>query len=208
MTEKQKEHSRLYREYRTGQELRRLSMEDGEDINIHIGTPNSGATEDSPRFSFYSILKHIVCEADAIVLGKPESRFSQLTADEDFVFTDYELAIEEVLKDDPNISKQGNNNITVTRPGGFIRLNNRNIRATDQSFKPLEMGERYVLFLRFIPATGAYRALNSKSSFKIRSEKIFKLTNENLASELENGSDANSLMTQVRNIVAGSCIDK
>ena len=57
-------------------------------------------------------------------------------------------------------------------PGGKVA------EAIDVSFKPLEVGQQYVLFLKFIPSTGAYRAVSSTGSFQILGSKVTKLTEE------------------------------
>lgn len=205
MTIKQREHSKLYKDYKTGEKLTTRAAE--EDVEVKIGTPMGGGIPGATQFDLYEFLRDSACNADAVVIGRIESKSSQLTEDEDFIFTDYELTVEEILKDNPAAPVQLGYNMTITRPGGLIRLNSRNIKATDSSFKPLEIDKRYILFLRFIPTTGAYKALNSKSSFQIRNTKLIKLTNEPLSSELENAHAADFL-AQTRAAVAAGCSSK
>jgi len=207
MDRKQKEHSKLYKEYKTGQKLREHFIRD-DNIELHIGIPHTGSTSDSPRFSSFSILKANTCDADAIVVGTVEIKSSQLTEDEEFIFTDYELLIEEVLKDNSAAPILANQMVTITRPGGSIRLNNRNIKAVADSFKLLEIGKRYLLFLRYIPITDSYSALNSKSSFRIHNGKTLKLTDEDFPIELGNGADADSFIRQIRAVLNGGCNEK
>jgi hypothetical protein len=74
-------------------------------------------------------------------------------------------------------------------PKGFPPLRQFQIRALDESLAPFEVGRRYLLFLDYIPTTGAYKAFNSAGAFRIESSKTSKLTKEQLPSELDNGVD-------------------
>ncbi len=42
-------------------------------------------------------------------------------------------------------------------------MNGRNVRAIERTFLPFHEGGRYLLFLFFVPATGAYQAFNDES---------------------------------------------
>jgi hypothetical protein len=77
-----------------------------------------------------------------------KNKSSQLTEDVDFVFTDYELTIEEVLKDNEYAHWLPNIGFTLTQPGGKVRLDGYVIEAEDALFRPLVIGERYALFLK------------------------------------------------------------
>jgi hypothetical protein len=50
--------------------------------------------------------------------------------------------------------------------------------VTDKSFKPLKVEHKYLVFLRFIPATRAFQQLNSKSAFELSQNRVNKLTAE------------------------------
>lgn len=201
LTEKQKEHSKLYKDRGLGKKLRDLtskrdSQEVKTDIDI-ISPPPIPMLSPGGATSTASGLENLACEADAVVTGQVKSKSSFPTADETYIFTDYTMSVEEVLKGDPaNVTPGGE--VTVTRPGGTVQFDGRRFRAIDRSFKPLEIGDRYLLFLKLIPETGAYSAVNSKSSFLMRDNKVLTLTEEQLQGELGGSQEATSFLSGVR----------
>ncbi len=205
MTGKQKEHSKLYKEYKTGKKLSELVTEIG-DVRIRRNTPLSGGDPGAHNVDAHEFLRGMICEADAVVVGKVKSQLSQISEDEDFVFSDYEMSVAEVLKDNAAVHIQPNTTITITRPGGMIRLNGRTVEATDDSFGPFTVEGQYLLFLRFIPVTGAYKATGSKSSFQLRGKAITKLTKEALPLDDEiKSKDVDSFVNEIRLALASGC---
>jgi hypothetical protein len=51
------------------------------------------------------------------------------------------------------------------------------VGALDSSLQPLEANNEYLLFLKYVPATGAYQSLR-KGSFLLRNGALTKLTEE------------------------------
>jgi hypothetical protein len=194
----QKEHAKRYKGYRSGKKLRDLTNTIG-DMMLRREVGTQGGDPNETPFDFQKFLREMAVDADAVVVGTIKNKSSQLTEDEDYVFTDYDMTVVEVLKDNPAAPIQTNNKMVVTRPGGTIFLNGRIVEALDESFQPLRKKNQYLLFLRFIPSTGAYEALNSKASFQIGSDKIKKLTKEPFSFD-----DANvaSFINEVRAAVA------
>lgn len=206
MTEKQSEHGKIISqqyEYMRNQKLRDLRGTG--DLQVMIGTPNVPRLPNEPPFNLSVFLRDMLCDSDVVLTGEVKNKTSQLTKYGEFAFTDYELAVEDILKNNTTNPIQPNNNIIVTRPGGTIKLNGKVIRAIDVSFKPLEKGGRVLLFLKFIPATGAYRTFSSKGSFKLDGNELVKLTDEFLPEELESEKDAASFIANVRSEAANSC---
>ncbi|HEY0006664.1 MAG TPA: hypothetical protein VGB17_17915 [Pyrinomonadaceae bacterium] len=200
MTEKQRVHANLFKKQYEYRKAKKLSSLTGNDtVGVEIGIPNIPSSPSPPTFSLYEFLKSLSCQADAIVVGAVKSKSAQLTEDETFIFTDYEVRVEEIIKNNVAAAIQVKGELTLARPGGVVSLNGRTIYALDRSFKPLELGGRYLLFLQFIPSTGAYKQLNSKGSYQIKEgNKRIKLTNEPLPSELENGDDVDSFLNELR----------
>lgn len=206
ITVKQKEHSKLYKDFGVGKKLREVAAETpGTEVGVIRGVPGKMFDPDSPRLTFHSFLKNLACDADAIVIGVINNQSSQLTEDEDFVFTDYNMSVEQILKDNAMAPIQLTSDLTISRPGGIVQLNNKKVRALDESLEPLSIGDRYVLFLNYIPTTGSYKASNSNGSFQLSDKKIIKLTKESLPSKLETGNDAESLFLEIRNATAIPC---
>jgi hypothetical protein len=197
---RQKEHAKRYKGYKSGKKLRDLTAATG-DVMLRREVGTQGGDPNEAPFDFQKFLREMADEADAVVVGTVKNKSSQLTEDEDYVFTDYDLTAVEVLKDNAAAPIEPNKGIVVTRPGGTILLDGRIVEALDESFQPLRKNDQYLLFLRFIPSTGAYEALNSKAGFRIGADKINKLTKEPLAFD-----DANvaAFINEVRAAVASA----
>jgi len=204
LTGKQKAHSKLYKEYRGGRKIRDVAATATSDTGIRIGTPLRGGDPHSPPPNRQQLLASLSCDADSVVIGTVKSNSSQLTEDEDFIFTDSELTVSEILKNNPAAPIQPHSDITITRPGGKVHINGRQIEALDVSFMPLKRGERYLLFIKFVPSTGAYKAINSVSSFQLRGDKIEKLTREALPNNIH-GSDVKIFVNEVSASVVNPC---
>jgi hypothetical protein len=194
LTQQQKEHSKLYKQYKTGKKLRDLTETVG-DVSLRRDVGTQGSDYNEGGLDLQKFLQSMTVDADAIVIGTVKNKSSQLTEDEDYVFTDYELSIDEVLKDNPQAPIREHGKITITRPGGTILLNGHVVEALDESFQPFRKGVQYVLFLRFIPSTGGYQALNSRASFQLEDNKVNKLTKEQFTFD---NSDVSAFVQQVR----------
>jgi hypothetical protein len=209
MTEKQKQHSKLYKEFesRNSQKISKLVTAGSGDVNITIQAEGEVGSEYAPPFELSTFLRGAVCDADAVVIGNVRSKDSQLTEGETFIFTDYELTVEKVLKDNAKAPISPDSTITVTRPGGEVQINSRKVTAVSEYHEPLSIGERYILFLRFIPGTGAYKADNNRGSFQLRNNQIITLTKESLPKQLQSGNNAQSFINQV-SLASTTCDNK
>lgn len=205
LTDLQKQHSKLYSQYRREEKIRDLAAELQEDVQLLRGIPLSGGYPGMPNFKLESFLASTSCEADAIIVGRVSSGSSQITEDGTFLFTDYELQIKKVFKNNlhSRITRLGN--LIVTYPGGVVQLNNRIIRAEDRSFLLLKPGGEYLLFLKFIPETGAYQVFNSKANFHIENAQVTKLTEEGIPPALANIVDLKSLLRDVKAALTKGC---
>lgn len=183
ITDKQKEHSKLYKSYGRGKKLREMKGE-GE-VGYRVGVPLQTITPGPPP-SYYQFISKLVCDADAVVIAEVKNKTSLLTDTEDFIFTDYELSVSEVLKDNSNAHISPNDVITTTRPGGTVQLNDgRTATIQLDSVPPFKVGSKYLLFLQYLPATGAYKAFTSEGSYELRGKKFSKVTQESLRKELD-----------------------
>lgn len=203
LTERQREHSKLFRAYGSGQKVSDLAGEEGE-IEIRSATPLSGGDPDSPITTLNQALKHDACVSDAIVTGTVREKSSQLTENGEFIFTDYELTVDDVVKQNSSSAIRAGSGITVTGPGGTIVLRGKRIRAIDNLLAPLSVGERYLLFLQFIPATDSYREIASGGSFRLNENKVTKDSEASLHG-LEIKSDVMPFLLDVRAAATGAC---
>jgi|SRR5918911_2811812 hypothetical protein len=203
--EKQKEHAKLYKTYDNGPDLRKQAAASTGDITVEVSSP--GKIYPSEPVSLPPFLNALACDADAIIIGIPKSGSSQFTENGSFIFTDYEVTVEQVLKDNIDSTIRAADSLIITRPGGSIQINGRTIRGNLEAFKPFNMNERYLLFLRFIPTTAAYRAFGI-GSFQLRDNKVFSLGDGPLWGEINNLADAQAFITDVRTAAASNCETK
>ena len=201
MTEKQKQHGKLFKH--TGPRLRALVTEQTGVIEVAQDAPDLFILPESgPK---PPVLQSAVCNANAVVVGTLNSKNSQLTEQGNFIFTDYEMAVEEVIKNNSAAPIALNNTITVTRAGGVVQLNGRVIRAKVEDFKPMAVGQRYLLFLRFIPATGSYLAYGN-GSFQLEGKKVIALGMAASKELLNDGSkDATTFLSETRSFAIRHC---
>ena len=195
MTEQQKQHSKLYE--RSG---RRNLRNYGKSITVVITLPFVEADNEKPPSTIDKLLQSITCDADVVVVGTVTSKTSQLTEDGSFVFTDYEVQIQETVKNKLSAPIQPSLSITVTRPGGAVNLNGKILTVTDKSFQPLEVGKVYLLFLQKVSSTGAYRTVNNEGSFELNQNHVRRLTEKPLPYAFTYANDAASLVEQIRTI--------
>lgn len=205
LTSKQKLHSQIFsRRYdwhRKGEKLRNLPGTS--DTAFVIGVPNAIVSGSS----YPEVIKALVCGADAVVVATATNKRSQLTLDGTFVFTDYEMVVDEVIRSKTTLNLQTASNITVTWPGGAILLNNRRIRVTDNSFGILKVGKQYVVFLSYLTASDDYTPLNSRATFEFHADSLKKLTKESLIPELEGRLSAATVLADTRAFNSEGCAD-
>lgn len=195
MTPRQKEHSKLYPQHTGLGKLTALIGNDKSDRSREINLSILPSTPELLIDGTPESLVNLVLSSDAIVIGTVLSKTSQLTENEAFVFTDYVVTINEVLKTNAaTIHPQ--KVITVTRPGGKILMEGRIVNAIDRNFKPLAIGANVLLFLRYLPATDSYQAVNYKSSFELLNNKVKPLSDAPDAKKQR--EDLNSFLSDIR----------
>jgi hypothetical protein len=205
MTEKQKKHAKLFKRYGTLTRGKKLTdSTSSADVNVAIDIP------DNPRprvFDLNTYLHGLACKADAIVVGVVKSKSSQLTEDKSFTFSEYDIEIQELLKNNSASPLEANGHITLARPGGAVMLQGRILRAVDRSERPLQNG-RFLLFLQYIPETGAYKSYVTDigdASFELRADKLAQVSDDVLPFGEGRNVDAASFLTQLRSALSGSC---
>lgn len=206
LTQRQREHGKLFKNKGVGNIYaliqRRSAEGDSEAINIESlpGTPELSrrGEADSDR------LVMSVAQADAVVIGVVTDKTSQLNEAETFVFTDYNVNVVEVLKNNAASPISPSAAITVTRAGGVVQLEGRIIRAVDRTAKPLQVEGKYLLFLRYVPATGACLASEGPNSFKLEGDKVLTLTEDPRYAGFQRGKDSVSFVNAVRSAIGAN----
>lgn len=153
-TWKQKEHGKLFK--RGGRKVSDLLAAQRGDITLGADPPLQIDTGEAAPSA--PLLEGAVCNADAVVVGTLAEESAFLNEDETFVFTEYRLDAAEVIRNNAAAPIKPGDSLTIVRDGGTVRLDGRAVRALTADFEPFKTGGRYVLFLRHVPATGAYLA--------------------------------------------------
>ena len=190
LSAQQKEHSKLHEDRGSDRKI-------AEGIRKHSASfsAHSTACPFISQVPLPSIVSELTGAADAIVMASFVSKSSQLTSNGSYIFTDYELRTEEVLKDSGPGALKPERIITVTRPGGKVLLYGHSATYTELAFKPLLPGHRYLLFLKYLPTTGTYRAVSHEASFDITDTNVETLT-EGSARAFE--KEVSAFITSVR----------
>lgn len=202
-TEKQREHGKLYKKYNGDRKIPDMIRSQAGEIQVYRLAPLIAELEGSQP-SPQERLRQILCAADTVVTGVAKSKASQLTEDQNFIFTDYEFSIEEVLKNDSSTSLAPNDEITVTRPGGNISLGGRKVKALDELFPLLSSGKRYILFLNPVPTVNSYRSIESGETFLLQRGKA-RILKEDPLGRLPNDQDITLLINEIRILASQPC---
>ncbi|HZI20417.1 MAG TPA: hypothetical protein VEY09_17680 [Pyrinomonadaceae bacterium] len=152
-----------FQRHKTGRKLSEETAHGAGEIVIKsiIYPPFIGAASNCPTYpsQFLTSYAH---QADAIIIGSLTGKsYSQLTEADDFIFSVYSVAVDEVIKNNPGTSIEREAHISVVRPGGEVILNGRKVRAIAGRFLPFQVNQRYLFFLKFIPETGDYQAFGN-----------------------------------------------
>lgn len=126
--------------------------------------------------------------SDAIIRGRVTKKVSQLTQDNTFVFTDYDIVITEVLKD--NAAAPLGASITVTYPGGKVLLDGVIVKARDHYFEPLPLNREVVLFLQLVKETGSYKPTGYSGCFELDGVRLKALTGKELPPGVLRGGES------------------
>lgn len=193
LTPQQKEHSKLYETYGRKEKIRDVLIKQNE---MRSFTTACGFLSLEP---LPPLVTEMAEKADAVVMVTFVSKSSQITTNGTYIFTDYELRIEEALKDARTGTLKPETTITVTRPGGKVLLYGKLASILLLSTKPLLPGRRYLLFLSYLPSTGAYREAHPNGTFDITDTRVENL-NEGITRYFER--DLAPFITSVKQAVA------
>ena len=171
---------RLFPDYSSSAKIHDgLSEDDGLLIHRNIGM--EGDSPDKP-LNVAEMFQSMAFEADSIIIGVVVNKTSFINESDDFIFTNYEIKITDILKN--NVFSIGKKNkLSVLMPGGIVLLNGCLVKAIDDHYLPLYRGLKYALFLKYNRQAKIYTPLNSKSCYVMGSDKVKKLTKENFPLE-------------------------
>lgn len=142
-------------------------------IEVHVGMGQALTSAETPEDYFGELAR----ESDVVIRGKVVNKESQITENDGFVFTDYEILVSEVLKNDREARLDTGMTITVTRPGGKVLVGGIVLKGLDHSFLPLpDNGHDLVLFLKHIPETDAFWTTRATGGFELDGPSLRQLT--------------------------------
>jgi len=158
MTEKQKWHSKLFKRFElttNGKKLHDMVAE-GHEIFL-VKTVPDGMVKSG--FDLKRYLTGLTCKSSAVFLATVTSKSSQLLDEGTFTFTDYEIKIDEILKDNSAAPIRTDASAIYTAPGGAVELNGIVINAIDYRSEPLQVGGQYLFYTTYVQETGSYKGL-------------------------------------------------
>lgn len=115
-------------------------------------------------------LKSITYNADAVVAGTLGRCVSALTKSHQFVFTDCEVAISKVYSAH-NVNLDVGSHIVVSRAGGELVIDGRNVLAIEPEFPSLQPGNDYIFFVHFNADSRSF-VLNPSDVYAISGEQV------------------------------------
>lgn len=101
-----------------------------------------------------------VANSDLIVMGTPMTENSIPIQDRTFLFTAYEVRVEQVFFVRRQSMLPGGS-ITVSRAGGELLVNGVLVKAIESAFDLFRLNQPYIFILNSIPGTDSYRAYGS-----------------------------------------------
>lgn len=199
MSELQQEHSSIYASYKgIGRKLTDLVRERGEDVTIGVDPPLQMTQPDGENGPDGNALEILARSVDAIVVASVKDKTSLFNEGERFIFTEHQVRVEEVIKNNSLAPINPDSDITITRAGGKIRVDGRTVTAIESPVRPIRVGRTYVLFLKLIGATGGYQSI---SPFEITGNKIVALNT--LLPGFQGERDAAAVIETIRKTAKG-----
>jgi hypothetical protein len=125
------------------------------------------------------LIRESACRADAVVIASIKQAESFLTQDKEWVFTDNVVTLNRVLKDNTAHPLAFGSMIVVARSGGHIATADGHIIEVIDGYSPaLQIGKSYLLFLRYVPASGQYVSADGDDSFSVQGSSAIPLVSE------------------------------
>jgi hypothetical protein len=132
-------------------------------ISIDVNLPLLSADTEPPA----SYFRRLVQVSDAVIRGKVTNKVSNITEDEMFLFTDYDVQVEEVFKDATNTVSQAGGTITVTCAGGKVLIDDVIVTTSGNAVAMLPNDHEILLFLTRIPGTSDFKLVRLDAAFDI-----------------------------------------
>jgi hypothetical protein len=170
MTEKQRRHSKEFE----NREIPSIDADKDRDAGVYIEMEPEQLPDKSIVRNADDYLRALTCAniTDLVVVGKIGKKSSQLTENARFVFTDYDLGVLEVLKSPIDFDMPVDKQITITDPGGAVKVDGRVISVIINREQPLLASGRYLLFLHRLKGSDSYRLIGERGIFGIYDNQV------------------------------------
>ncbi|MGH9793585.1 MAG: hypothetical protein ACRD5G_02325 [Candidatus Acidiferrales bacterium] len=140
-------------------------------------------------------------DCDLVAIGRMGTGTSYMTARKGFLNTDWSFVVEEVLKDNTKAPVIAGRTITVIAFGGTTRIGDRTVHAIQKTYKKFRADDQYLLFLKFVPETGAY-SVRWPLGFALSGQKIVAMATQPLHRPDIEAMDKEALVTTIKQALA------
>ena len=168
----QQAHSRLYDHLRDDEKPFRSRVRfldrDEDAVETSDDIFDAGA---EPR-AFSDVVRDLACGAGAVFTGTVLGAASFPIADGTFLFTDYTVVMQDVLRPGHVTALQSGQRTIVTRLGGRVEIDGRTRRAIAVDLPLLQEGRQYLFFVKYLPATRDFEANQSTSAFLVDGRRV------------------------------------
>jgi hypothetical protein len=195
LTEAQKKHGRLFQD--SGRK-KLSSLPDGTTIYTPAEPPDLPSQNENNDQMKRQVFQAMACDADLVIVGKPVRKTTQITEFGDYIFTDYEIIAEDVIRDTSTAVPTGST-VTITRPGGSVILNAKRYQVVHGSFSRLEEGKTYLLFLKLNTDSSTYQPASNHGTFLVDGNGV-SLAHEGRPYWLDGTEDSTLFISSIRSI--------
>lgn len=132
-----------------------------------------------------SVLENMTCSANAVVIASVTDLQSDLSHNQSWVFTEYLLHVEQILKNNSVHAVRNDKDLVVTRSGGRVKTaDGHQIRVDDENFPDLRKGATYLLFLKYGNAGGQYTSEDARGTFRVIGGRLEPVSDDHVLAEI------------------------
>jgi hypothetical protein len=157
-----------------------------------------------PEPVYADVLRNMVCDSDAALVGTPVAQHVLLNSTETFLFTDYEIAVTDWIHGRPPapVRPEPTTTISVSFLGGQAIVGGKTLTAVGAM--PLEQGHAYVLLVKRIPGSRSWRSAGLSMDLVGSSAVVREAKSRRLPLEMRGAMNAGSL-TAALHAAAARC---
>jgi hypothetical protein len=130
-------------------------------------------SDTSVRVTIDSLVANHTCANPSVFVGRVESQRSHPISDGTFLFTDYVVRVEQLVRNRgarPSLSP--GRTIVVARPGGAIDIGGVTVTATHDMYPPLRTGGLYLFFAEPILGLDTFKSGTRSLTLEIDAESV------------------------------------